>query len=173
MEEIWKDIPGFENAYQASNLGRIRSLDRIDKKGCFRKGKILAQYRPKNRYYIIALGERNYFNVHRLIALTFLPNPECLPQINHKDCNKANNHIDNLEWVSPSDNTKHAHNNKLIRCPTSKPVNAFLYPQMKFVAKYESINKARLALGVNTAGIYYVLYGKIKQTKGYTFKFAG
>lgn len=120
MQEIWKDIPGFEGHYQASNLGKLRSLDRSHffttrhKTKGFRKIKG-REIRPKfcaaNGYWMISLskGGKIYYNtLHKVVALTFLIKPEGKYEINHKDGVKINNHIENLEWVTSSENRKHA-----------------------------------------------------------------
>lgn len=115
LSEDWKDIPGYEGYYMASNLGRIKSLDRVvtckngrtqTKKGVFPKFEI-----DKDGYYKLVLhknGIKKKGFVHRWIAKTFLPNGQSKPVINHIDGNKQNNEIVNLEWVSLSENTKHA-----------------------------------------------------------------
>lgn len=99
-KEIWKDIPGYEGVYQASNLGRIRGLDRTDISGRKWRGKILTQCVCKG-YKKVGLNHnrvnKQYF-VHRLVALAFLPKPEGYDQINHKDENPFNNKVENLEW---------------------------------------------------------------------------
>lgn len=98
--EIWKDIPGFEGVYAASNKGRVRSLPRIDCAGRNRSGKILAQQIVKG-YLVVGLNHNKankQCKVHRLVALAFIPNPSNLPQINHKDENPLNNNVGNLEW---------------------------------------------------------------------------
>ena len=98
--EIWRDIPGYEGKYQASNLGRIRS----QKRG------VLKPFKNCNGYLIATLtlnGEKVRTGAHRLVALAFLPNPEDKPQINHKDGDKENNRPENLEWVTCSENNLH------------------------------------------------------------------
>jgi len=118
MKEIWKDIPGFEGNYQASNLGRIRSLDRkiwcpSNKSFSFIKGKILKPDGCDKPYYQISLYKNGpkHFLVHRLIAMTFIPNPNNYPEINHKNLNKYDNRAFNLEWCTRLHNQRHAHRN--------------------------------------------------------------
>ena len=102
MKEIWKDIKGYEGLYQISNYGEVKSLE---KKAGFstRKEKILKQHLDKDGYVKVYLCKNNkvkFLSVHRLIAEAFIPNPNNFPQINHKDENKQNNKIENLEWCT-------------------------------------------------------------------------
>lgn len=116
-EEIWKDIPGYDGQYQASNTGRVRSRDKEVKHNyggtCLKKGIVLSQYINSVGYYCCGLTSnhktRTMF-VHRLVAMAFHPNNEGKPQVNHKDGNKLNNNSDNLEWVTGKENVKHAWN---------------------------------------------------------------
>lgn len=118
MEEIWKDIPGYEGLYQASNLGRIRSLahvveyvkhydDRdVVSKHHF-KGKILSQ--NKSSGYLSCIfsvdGKAVYPLVHRLVASAFIPNPDNKPEVDHIDGDTTNNCVENLRWVTSKENT--------------------------------------------------------------------
>lgn len=99
--EIWKDIPRFKGLYQASNLGRIKSL---------RKNKVLAVH-PDGRGYeglfLSKKGKKYKGKVHRLVAQTFKRNPKKKPEVNHKDGVKTNNLASNLEWATRSENEKH------------------------------------------------------------------
>lgn len=122
MEEVWKDIPNYEGLYQASNLGNIKVLDRIvncgikNNKTIIRKSRLLKQ-RINQGYYEVALsknGKKRFLKVHRLIAITFIPNLNKLPSINHKDENKLNNCIDNLEWCTIKYNCNYGTRNKKI-----------------------------------------------------------
>ena len=114
MEEVWKDIKGYEGMYQVSNLGRVRSLNRIitnKNKKYEIKGKIISNSTSKLGYKKVTLqsnGERKTFQVHRLVAQTFINNPNDKPQVNHIDGDKANNQVHNLEWVTSSENITHA-----------------------------------------------------------------
>lgn len=104
-QEIFKPVPNYEGLYEGSNFGRIKSLPR-GKKG---KEKILKP--TKQTYYIIDLckgGEIKRFLVHRLIAKTFLENTKNKEHVNHIDGNKLNNKLENLEWVTRSENQLHA-----------------------------------------------------------------
>ena len=113
--EIWKDVKGFEGYYQVSNYGNIKSLTRFD--GIReRQGQEIKQSLKYNGYLQVGLrknSERKFFSVHRLVAIHFLDNPEAKPQVNHIDCNKQNNNINNLEWVTSKENLYHAKINGL------------------------------------------------------------
>ncbi len=109
---------GLRGAYQASNLGRVRSLDRVipilNRWGTLsmvrREGRVLKPAQNKGTgYWSVQLGAVNSNMLHRVIGVTFLPNPNNLPEINHKDGDRSNNKVNNLEWVSSSDNKYHSY----------------------------------------------------------------
>ena len=114
MEEIWKDIKGYEGLYQISSLGRVKSLSRKisnEKRTYLSKEKILKIHLRKDGYCRIGLTKnkkQQQFLVHRLVSHAFIPNPENKPCINHKDGDKENNYVNNLEWCTSSENNKHA-----------------------------------------------------------------
>lgn len=129
MQEIWKDIPDFERYYQASNLGNIRSITRKAKvkilNNDFRtvKGQLISPAITKDGYLKVSLSKnhkRYYFRVHRLIAKTFIPNLNNYPEINHKDENKLNNNVDNLEWCTSKYNCNYGTRNKRLSISNTK-----------------------------------------------------
>lgn len=118
MIEEWRDVPGYEGCYQASNLGRVRSLPRTRRKKDAWGGYTTATYSGKilspaqNRgtlYWSLALGKDNTQMLHRVIASTFCENPLNLAEVNHKDGDRSNNRAENLEWVSSSGNKFHSY----------------------------------------------------------------
>lgn len=129
IEEIWKDIGGYEGLYQISNMGRVKSLSRVRKGN---KGvttivheKILKLKNKKGGYLGVSLSKENTptnFEVHRLVAKAFIPNPDNLPEVNHKDEVKTNNCVDNLEWCDRKYNCNYGTRNERIIKTQTKPV---------------------------------------------------
>lgn len=113
-QEVWKDIDEYKGLYQISNLGRVKSLKKYAGKS-LREEKILKTYKDKDGYIKVILCKNNktrFLSIHRLLAEAFIPNPENLPQINHKDENKENNDIDNLEWCTCKYNINYGSRNE-------------------------------------------------------------
>ncbi len=108
MMEIWREIPGYDGLYLASNTGKIKSFSR------YKEGKELSGDKLNKKGYKRVNIKNKAYLLHRLIALTFIPNPYNKEQINHIDSNKLNNSIENLEWVSNQENRDHAVKNNLI-----------------------------------------------------------
>ncbi len=151
MEEKWRPVVGYEGLYEVSNLGRVKSLDRdieVQHKGepvklRHFKGKILKQGRRQDGYADVSLSRQGVTTlhcVHRLIAQAWIPNPDNLDCVNHKDLDKTNNSLDNLEWVSTSDNMRHASANY----SSSQIIPVYCYETDKV---YPSMNHCDRALG--------------------------
>lgn len=114
MEELWKPVVGYEGKYMVSNFGNVMSLGGV--RGS-EPMKLLKQQRTTNGYKKVCLGnggsgkKPSQVGVHRIVATAFVPNPENKEQVNHKDGDKTNNHVENLEWVTRSENALHAYRN--------------------------------------------------------------
>ena len=108
--EVWKDIKGYEGQYQVSNKGNIHSVERKNSRGRKCGGRILKPGYDKNGYLLVSLyknGKSKTKKIHRLVLETFVPNPNGLPEVNHKDENKTNNELSNLEWCTSRYNTNY------------------------------------------------------------------
>lgn len=153
MEEIWKDIEGYEGYYQISNLGQVKSLSRESKNRCGKitlKEKLLKSYLNNQKYVNVNLykyGKRKSFKVHRLVAIHFIPNFENKLEVNHIDGDKSNNCTNNLEWCTAKENTQHAHKNGLVKYSygkdhfKAKQVYVFNLEGV-LINNYESTNEA-------------------------------
>ena len=109
MNEIWKDVKGYEGLYQISDKGRVKSLQRMVKKRKCEEIIKKPSKLPKGylRLGLCKNGTIKYYSIHRLVAEAFIPNPNNLPCVNHKDCNTSNNNVDNLEWINHKDNNSY------------------------------------------------------------------
>lgn len=170
MQESWKDIKDFEGIYQISNLGRVKSLRTYNsfKKTYYYREKILKGKIDTNGYVMVCLckGKQKYVRVHRLVAEAFIPNPHNYPIINHKDENKQNNCVDNLEWCSYLYNNTYGTKNKNI---CKKVIQYDL--NGNFIKEYCSINEASRQLKISHSSIILALKGKTKHAHGYKWKY--
>lgn len=107
----WIDLKGYEGIYQFNESGEVRSVDRVDIRGRNLKGKVLSRYLTSRGYPAVCIykdGKSTTKEIHRIIAEHFIPNPDNKPEVNHKDGNKLNHCISNLEWVTTRENLLHA-----------------------------------------------------------------
>lgn len=187
------DIVGFEGLYYFDDNYNIHSYDKM---AGFRhsKSKLLSVGVDKDGYRTVTLsreGIGKIYRIHRLIAQTFIPNPNNLPCVNHKDGNKSNNHPSNLEWCTYSYNTNHAYSNGLIHISDNQRNNGKV--QIQNIIKsgkhihnkpiyshkdgntimWKSTKECAEALGLNRPNITAVLKGRVSQHKGYTFTYVG
>lgn len=175
--EIWKPIYGFPH-YEVSNKGRVRSLDRYSYHPQGRrliKGKILEGGIDSYGYHIVLLyfssgGNRWTAKVHRLVAEAFIPNPENKPEVNHKDGNKLNNHVDNLEWVTSSENIQHAFEKGLRVGPNKKRVARLDKDTKEVLEIYESMSSVK-DQGFNRGHVGEVCRGIRKTHGGFSWKY--
>ena len=179
-EEIWKDIEGYERYYQVSSLGRIRSLDRVvickNGKTKFNKGRVLKPNVRKYGYLQVRLRKTTsesdkWLLVHRLVANAFLPNPNNLPQINHKDENPQNNNVDNLEWCDHKYNINYGTRTERATKKLSKRVYQYTLDG-KLVNIWQSIHEAgRGVSGCDYRHISDCCRGNIRKHMGFLWSY--
>ena len=184
MEEIWKDIKGYEGLYQVSNLGNVRSLDHIRKNGktdnhkCLTKGRLLKLAVQKESGYLFCVlsknGNTKGYRVHRLVAETFIPNPNNYKCVNHKDENKSNNKLENLEWCTHKYNNNYGTKPIRIAKGNSKKVNQYDL-KGNFIKQWESLIEAERYLKIKKASstIGACCMKKIKTAYGYKWEYGG
>ena len=177
MKEQWKQVDGFVG-YEVSNLGRVRSVDRIRKAAYGRtarvKGVLLqARKNTTNDYLLVRLrkeGKLVHCLVHRLVAIAFVPNPDGLPQVNHKDENPQNNRWDNLEWCDQLYNNHYGTAIERRSITRGKPVAQYT-KDGEFIARFVSAREAARSIGKSQAAITRCCLGKYAQAYGFLWKF--
>jgi len=172
--EIWKALPGV-TGIEVSNFGRVRTLDRVVssvRRTYLKKGRILKQRDNGKGYLQLGFhvnGKQVTKLVHRLVAQAFLPNPDNLPQVNHKDCNPSNNCVSNLEWCNNSYNQIYREKFGISNTESrGVPIFAVNLTTLK-VSRFRSQHEASRVLGVYQANINSVIRGRYKQTGNFWF----
>lgn len=185
MEEIWKDIEGYEGLYKVSNLGNVLSLN-FGARNRILSGiqRTLKGARSSSGYYHVQLYKNGTVStklIHILVASAFIPNPNNKLEVNHKDGNKANNAASNLEWATRKENLEHAYNTGLKRRgprrgflgrlnPLSKPVYQFDKNNV-LIKKWDSSYDAYKGTGYKQDCIRSCAGGYMKTYKGYIWKY--
>lgn len=169
-KEVWKDIKGYEG-YQISNYGRVWSAksQRILKGGINNSGYHFVQMKAKNGKF-----KREY--IHRLVAMAFIPNPDNLPQVNHKDEDKANNNVENLEWCTHKYNQNYGtkierqvKNRTYAKLGQHSQAREVLCIELGIV--FNCAKSATIKLGIDNSDIGKACRGKLKTAGGYHWRY--
>ena len=168
MTETWKSVVGYEGLYEVSDLGRVRSLK-------FGKEKILKPGKAHGGYLVIGIrkdGQRKFLLVHRLVAESFIPNPQGFKTVNHKDEVKTNNVASNLEWMSMKDNINYGTHNKRSAEKRSKQVQMFDKSTGELLATFPSLMEVVRVTGINQSNISQCCKGKLKSAGGFLWQYS-
>lgn len=160
MKAIWLPIEGYEDLYEVSNTGKVRSLC-----GRYGKNRILKQSSGSKGYLIVTLcgkGPQKTVNVHRLVAKAFIPNPDNLPCVNHIDEDRTNNNVTNLEWCSYYHNNTYGHRLTKSAEKLSHPVRCIETGEV-----FPSAYAAQRETGIRQANIWKVCHGERHTAGGY------
>lgn len=188
MTEIWKDIEGWEGKYQISNFGRVKSLNYRNTN----KEKIMKPQKKDNGYFFIGLRQngfkKTHYHIHRLVAGAFIPNPNNLPQVNHKDEDKSNNFVwvnddgtvdpekSNLEWCDAKYNLNYGNRHKKeiqtqqLTHPTCKAVEMYTIGGV-FLKRYISQRAAERETGILSSSIGLCCRKKLKTAGGFIWRY--
>lgn len=163
---LWKDVPGYEGYYEVSNTGLIRSKNGIRKPQVSWDGYLFVK--------LCKQGQCKKIKIHRLVALAFIPNPNNLPEINHKDETPANNNVENLEWCDRTYNNNYGTRNARAAIGISK-ANSRKVMQFdrkgNYIQTFDSVKKAGQYLNIHPSGISDCARGVRASAGGYIWKY--
>lgn len=188
MDEIWKDVIGYEGLYQVSNLGRVKSLPHYEylKKSDykrFKKERILKPFKAGANYLAVSLGRGRKEYIHRLVAVAFIPNPLNKEEVDHINCDITDNAMVNLKWVTRKENL----NNPITKKRNSTSRKGWYQPKGKenkrsrpilqyslngeFIKEWGSQREIKRTLGYSNGNIYNCCALKAKTAYGYIWRF--
>ena len=164
-KEEWRPVVGYEGLYEVSNLGRVKTFN-------YKNHNIEAflALTDVDGYYTVHICNDEHPKVHRLVAEAFIPNPNNLPEVNHKDENGHNNNVDNLEWCTSKYNNNYGTRNKRIAEKLSKPVIQYTLDG-EFVKEWTSTREISRQLGIYHSSIVSCCNGKTKQSHNFIWKY--
>lgn len=180
--EVWKDIGGYEGLYQVSNLGRVKSLERkvlrTSGKLMRVRERILKTYSCRG-YVYVDICKNSIFKkckIHRLVAVAFLPNPNNLPQVNHKNEILSDNRVDNLEWCTPKYNANYGTVRERISRKVRNHANTSIHILQfnldgSFVKEWPSVREIERACVAKSPNVCQVCKGVYKTAKGFIWRY--
>ena len=169
-QEIWKPVKDFEGLYEVSNQGRVRSLN-YRNQNCV---KVMSPNLAKNGYLVARLmkdGRKYHLLLHRLVAQSFIEKAEGLYVVNHKDENKTNNHVSNLEWCTQKYNMNYGSARVKISKSMSKRPVAQYDKEGRLIAVWKGVRDAGVNTGIDRKTISLCCIGKYKQAGGYVWQY--
>lgn len=165
--EKWGDVPSYSGYYRVSNYGRIKVVERPYRK------EIIMRFEYCKGYPRVTLTKekiKKHYRVHQLVAQVFIPNPNNLPEVNHKDENPNNCRVDNLEWCTHSYNINYGTRNERVTQKRGMAVDQYTSDGI-YIKTFPSMGKAAKSINGSTTSIYYCCNNIRNKTKGYKWKY--